>query len=70
MSLGSARNQLKSSVTTLMLHWDEVRAHWDDPVSRAFERDHLLQLEPAARAAVAAMEKMGDLMAKAQRDCS
>jgi hypothetical protein len=38
-------------------------------VSRGFERDFLLPLEPAARGAMAAMDKMAELLAKARREC-
>ena len=69
MSLLSARGQMKAALTQLMVSWEQSRTYWNDPVSRGFERDYLLPLEPSARAAMAAMDKMADLLAKARREC-
>jgi hypothetical protein len=69
VSLPSARGQLKSSLAQLKVTWEQLRPLWNDPVSRGFERDFLLPLEPAARATMAAMDKMGDLLARCRHDC-
>ena len=69
MSLASARSQLKASVTDLYMKWEEACGLWDDPASRAFEKEFLAPMEPSAKAALIAMEDMRELLAKARREC-
>jgi hypothetical protein len=65
----TARNQLKASLSQIFQVWNETRERWDDPASRGFEKDFLLTLEPPAKAALTAMEEMGELLSKARREC-
>jgi hypothetical protein len=69
MSLTSAAAQLKTAYRDLLVHWDKVAEHWDDPASRAFEKKFLRPLEPSLRGALSAMEEMAEQLAKARRDC-
>jgi hypothetical protein len=69
MSLPSSRGQLKAALGQIKVVWEETQGRWNDPVSRGFERDFLLPLEPSARAAMAAMDKMAEILAKARREC-
>ncbi|MHC4948910.1 MAG: hypothetical protein ACYTG1_11710 [Planctomycetota bacterium] len=69
MSLASSHSQLKGALTELRIKWDEATRSWDDPVSRKFEEGFLVPLDRAAKPALQAMEQMGELLARARREC-
>ncbi len=69
MSMGVSRARLKASMKELLVHWELVKAKWDDPVSREFEARHLKNLGPAIQATANAMEKMEAILVRARRDC-
>ena len=70
MSLSVGRTKIITSLKDLKARWEKIGLHWNDPVSRQFEKEFLDPLEGKARAAVGAMEHLGDLIYKAKRDCS
>lgn len=69
MSLSTGRTRLAGSLKQLMLRWEKAKEQWDDPVSAEFEKTVLASLEPKVRAAVSAMEHMGELLGRVRRDC-
>ena len=69
MSISVGRAKLVGSLKDLMLRWEKTKMSWDDPMSADLELTVLEPLEPKVRAAVTAMEKMGEILAKARRDC-
>jgi len=69
MSVHGARGQLRESMKELLIRWELVREKWDDPASRAFEKDYLIPLEPAANKAVAAMDEMAELLRRVRKEC-
>ena len=70
MSLTVGKTKLVQSLKELMLRWEKTKSNWDDPMSADLERTVLEPLEPKVRAAVTAMEKMGEMLARAKRDCT
>ena len=54
----------------LMYQWNQATEHWDDPVSRKIESNHLNPLLDSIKTAIGAMELMGEAMAKADSECS
>lgn len=69
MSLSVGKAKLVGSLKDLMVRWERATSSWDDPMSADLQATVLEPLEPKVRAAVTAMEKMGDLLARARRDC-
>lgn len=69
MSLSTGKSKLGGSLKDLMLRWEKTKMIWDDPMSRELEQKVLEMLDPKVRSAISAMEKMGELLAKARRDC-
>jgi hypothetical protein len=69
MSLAVGRAKLVGALKDLMTKWEVTRQSWDDPMSRALEDRVLNPLEPKIRAAATAMEKMGEVLARAKREC-
>jgi hypothetical protein len=69
MSVATARSKLVANLKELLTRWDRVRDHWDDPVSRDFEKEYLAPLDGKVRAGVSAMEHMYELLDRAKRDC-
>lgn len=69
MSVAGARMRMDLAIKELRIRWTQVSASWDDPVSRAFERNYLDTLEQSARLAGAALDTMRDAIARAKREC-
>ena len=69
MSLSTGKAKLVGSLKDLMLRWEKTKMNWKDSMSADLQATVLDQLEPKIRAAVTAMEKMGELLVKARRDC-
>lgn len=69
MSLTTGRSKLVGSLKDLLVKWEKTRESWSDPVSQDMELKVLSPLDPKVRAAATAMEKIGELLAKARRDC-
>jgi hypothetical protein len=69
MSMGVSRARLKAASKELQVHWDLVKAKWNDPVSAEFEKTFLHSMEQRVRAAASAMEKMEAVLAQARHDC-
>ena len=69
MSLAVGRSKIVGALKELMVKWDRTKENWDDPLSRTLEERVLLPLEPKIRAAATAMEKMGEVLARARREC-
>ena len=65
---GSA--QLTDSLDSLRAAWAETTARWDDPTSRRFYKERLEPLEPITRKALFAIQRLAEVLAKAERDCS
>ena len=70
MSLTVGKTKLVQSLKDLMKRWEKTKASWDDPMSADLERTVLEPLEPKVRSAVTAMEKMGEMLARAKRECT
>ncbi len=72
MMLGDLRGgsaQLADSFDTLRAAWAETATRWDDPTSRRFQKERLEPLEPITRRALAAIQRLAEVLAKAERDC-
>jgi hypothetical protein len=69
MSLSVGRAKLLSAMKDLKLRWEKAKLNWDDPISQDVERTIVQAMEPRVRAAVSAMERVGEVVARARRDC-
>jgi hypothetical protein len=69
MSLHTSRAKLVGTYKELMIRWDRTKESWDDPMSRSLEERVLAPMEGKIRAAATAMEKMGEMLIRARRDC-
>ena len=69
MGMHEGRAALRKSVKELVMHWTEVRAHWNDGNARSFESKYLVPLDQDAKAAVSAMDTMSALLGKIKSDC-
>ena len=67
MSAQSGR--LTHALKTLWEKWDIATETWDDPVSRDFEKHHLIPLDQTAKHAIIGMEKLSEVLAKLRAQC-
>ena len=70
MNLHDGKAKLSYATEKLGLQWDDVRAQWDDAASRDFQRDHLEPLQPLVANAVRAIERLAEILTRAQQECS
>lgn len=69
MGVHEGRGQLAKAMKELMHRWLDTKSNWRDAVSEKFEEDHLRPLEMDLKAATAAMDHAGQVLAQARRDC-
>jgi hypothetical protein len=68
--MASAKGQLTKATKKLLHKWDDAEANWNDSVSSAMEHKHIEPLKSSVRAAIVAMDTMGEVLARAEQDCS
>ena len=69
MSMDGARTRAQGALKELKVKWADASASWNDATARAFERRYIEQLEQAVRAALPAMEKMAEVLARVRSEC-
>ncbi|MHB1426040.1 MAG: hypothetical protein ACYC3I_22995 [Gemmataceae bacterium] len=70
MSVTTASIGLADGLKTAGSLWEEARAGWDDPVSRAFEENYWLPLKSQVESTLAALDRLGPILARAREECS
>jgi hypothetical protein len=48
----------------------QAASQWDDPMSRSFEAQFLVPMEPKLKRALDAIHHLAEMISKAERDCS
>ena len=67
MSAQSGR--LQHALKNLREQWDIATETWDDPVSRDFEKNHIIPLEQTTKHAIIGMEKVSEILGKLRAQC-
>jgi hypothetical protein len=62
--------QLGESFDSMKAAWSEAAVRWDDATSRRFYKERLEPLEQSTRRAIGAMQRLAELFARAERECS
>ena len=62
--------RLTDSYDSLRAAWADRAASWDDSASRRFEKERLEPLDPIMRRAIHAMQRLAEVLAQAERECS
>ena len=70
MSLTTTSISLADGLKTADRLWEDARAGWDDPVSRAFESNYWLPLKTQVEATLSALDRLAPILARAQQECS
>ena len=61
--------KLKSALKVTRLSWDETEALWQDEVRRNFEEKHFVPLENQIEATLREVQRMAEVLGKAEKDC-
>jgi hypothetical protein len=69
VSLDTGRYQLYSTFKTLSVHWEQTLTYWQDAVQRDFEEGFWNQLEPRVQQTLGAIDRLGQIMARARQEC-
>jgi len=67
MSAQSGR--LQHALKKLREEWDIAQETWDDPVSRDFEKHHIVPLEQNTKNAITGMEQLSEVLGKIKSQC-
>ncbi|OHB80502.1 MAG: hypothetical protein A2W31_00720 [Planctomycetes bacterium RBG_16_64_10] len=67
--LTSGLHKLQLSFRALQHAWQETGPAWRDAQRRQFDATYLVPLEPEVRLAVAAIERLEQVLAEAYRQC-
>ena len=69
MSLHDSKARLGDAGQRLALHWQETLGEWRDPKSRELEEQYLAPLESHLAAAVGAIDRLAEVLTRAEREC-
>jgi hypothetical protein len=69
MSVKVAKVNLVDALKELQANWGRVKDRWGDAAAAQFQADYIDGLETRIRAAIGAIDKIGELMASAKREC-
>ncbi len=61
--------KLRKAWEKLCVHWESVKHHWHDEVSREFEENYLLTLEPHLAATQQRMQSVAATFGAARQEC-
>ncbi|MFN0196313.1 MAG: hypothetical protein ACKVT0_06185 [Planctomycetaceae bacterium] len=68
LSAGVAK--LRDAIEMLETSWNETTDYWQDANSRHIEEEYLQNIVMSVKLAIEATQKMSDLLARANRECS
>ena len=68
--LHTGRNRLSKATKELREQWRDTREVWTDANAREFARRHLEPLGPQVTLMVAAINRLREVLEKAERECS
>ncbi len=69
MSVSTAKVKLTTANRDLRIKWAEATQKWNDPASRAIEKNHLEPFEARLRSAINALDTMQDVLRIMHREC-
>ena len=67
--LSAGQTKLSQAMKTLRERWDAVQEHWKDRVRDEFEEKHLREIQERVRATLGAMDRLREVVERAERDC-
>jgi hypothetical protein len=70
MISGAGTGKLNQALKNLNQCWEDTKTRWKDPVSLAFEENHMIPLERQLITTLRAMDRLALAMNKAYRECS
>jgi hypothetical protein len=69
MSFDDAKGRLDHAAELLALRWQDTQAEWDDPKRDEVEDEFLRPLFSNVTSAMSALDRLRDVLARAERDC-
>ena len=70
MTFDDSKAKLMHAGRKLWLRWEQVQTQWNDQVTRDFERRHLEPFEPKLVTTVKAIERLAEILSRAEHECS
>ena len=69
IDLASGLGQINRAAAQLKEQWGEAKSNWNDEASRTFQEDFLQPLLPELQLTVTAIQRLADVLTKAEKDC-
>ena len=67
--LATSAGRLNKSLADLKEKWSETKEYWNDSSTREFQEEHLQPLTPQIQLAIAAINRLAEVLVKVERDC-
>lgn len=67
--MSAGKGQTMDAVKSILISWRRCRASWQDHNAEQFEKDFIEGIEPAARQACNAMDRLESACDEAKRAC-
>ena len=69
IDLTSGLAQIQRAAAQLKEQWGEAKSVWNDEPSRTFQEDFLQPLLPELRLTVTAIQRLAEVLVKAEKEC-
>ena len=69
MSITVGQSQMQDALKELLMKWDRVKEQWADEKAKEFEKEYLDPLKPKVRATLSGLERVGEAISAARREC-
>ena len=70
MTLDTGRYQLYAAMKSLRERWEQTHETWRDAIRRQFTEDYWDPLELRVQSALAAIDRLAQVMNRAREECS
>ena len=70
MNLSSGWIELNSALKTLRLSWEETKLEWHDAVRQEFDDNYWTPMEAQVGTTLRAIDRLAQVLLRAQQDCS
>lgn len=70
ITLNTGWAELSNALKNLRICWDENSPAWKDAVRQEFEKEHKEPLETQVATTLRAIERLSELLIRAQNDCA
>jgi DNA phosphorothioation-dependent restriction protein DptG len=68
--VAAGQAKLAQSLKNLLEKWEIAQDYWKDSIRTEFEEKHLKELVDQTRSTLSAMDRLAEILARAEKECA